>query len=337
MECSQVISIEKRAQVVILIEEGYTQCEIARRLQMNQSSVSRIAKKQKEVGTVRNLKRTGRPRKSNERDDKMLKRAVTKNPFVTSAVLKSEFPHISLSSRSIRRRLSVDLGLVAHKPCKKPLLSKKNIKDRLNFCKKYKHWSKEDWRRVMFSDESTFLQFGVFQKYVRRPVNSRFDPKFMIRTVKHSPSLMVWAAFSYHGRGPIQFIEPGTTVNAKSYLNIIQNKLPVHMAIHQCSIYQQDGATCHQAGIVRKWLRDSRIDVLDWPGNSPDINPIENLWTLVKKKVQLRRPDSILDLKHAIRSVWVLDVNKSLCEKLIDSLPTRINLILKARGQPIKY
>ena len=45
----------------------------------------------------------------------------------------------------------------------------------------------------------------------------------------------------------------------------------------------------------------------------------------------------ILDLKHAIRSVWVLDVNKSLCEKLIDSLPTRINLILKARGQPIKY
>ena len=78
--------------------------------------MSRIIRKNLEKGSVRDCYRTGRPRKSTSREDKMLRRAVMKNPFITSHELKAEFPDIQLSARGIRHRLAKDLKLPAYKP-----------------------------------------------------------------------------------------------------------------------------------------------------------------------------------------------------------------------------
>lgn len=70
---------------------------------------------------------------------------------------------MSASARTVRRRLLED-GLVSRRAAKKPLLSRKNIRDRLIFCKRYRDWTAEDWGKVIFSDESSFDCLGHLEK-----------------------------------------------------------------------------------------------------------------------------------------------------------------------------
>ena len=67
------------------------------------------------------------------------------------------------SAHTVRPRL-LDYGLVSRRAAKKPLLSKKNVKDRLKFCRKYNDWTAEDWCKVIFSDEVPFQLFGTSGK-----------------------------------------------------------------------------------------------------------------------------------------------------------------------------
>jgi len=66
---------------------------------------------------------------------------------------------------------------------------------------------------------------------------------------------------------------------AKKYLELMKGKLELHMAVHNCKIFTHDGAPCHQAKIVADILKTKNIKLLEWPGNSPDLNPIENFLT----------------------------------------------------------
>ena len=65
------------------------------------------------------------------------------------------------------------------------------------------------------------------------------------------------------------------------------------MRIIDCEIFQQNGEPVHTARIVKKWLLDNIIDLLDWPGQ--DLNVIENCWTVMKQKVAARNPVSMDD------------------------------------------
>lgn len=331
------ISLEKRAQMVVLKEDGYSLREIGERLGCNYSSVSYVLKKYHEQGSVVTLPRSGRPRKTDNRDDLMIKKVCAISPFYSSHQIKEELPQLNVSSRTIRRRLHDKFNLRARRPACKPLISKKNLNDRIKFCRKYRNWTKDDWSKVMFSDESSFSLLNSFNLYVRRPSGQRFNVKYTRPSVKHPDSCMVWGAFCASGRGPITFIPKETRINAQTYLEILKNKLKLFMNIKNCKIFQQDGAPCHTAKSVKQWLTENRIEVLDWPGNSPDLNPIENLWILMKRKIALRRPKSLPELRNAIQSVWVTDISRDCCQNLINSMPTRISLVLKAKGMPTRY
>ena len=66
---------------------------------------------------------------------------------------------------------------------------------------------------------------------------------------------------------------------------MLKDKLEIHtLAIHECNMFMQDSAPCHHSKLVSDFLKKN-IKTLDWPGNSLDINPIENLWATLKDKV----------------------------------------------------
>ena len=110
------------------------------------------------------------------------------------------------------------------------------------------------------------------------------------------------------------------------------------MGIHNCDTFQHDGAPCHQTKAVKDWLAQSNIELLSpWPGNSPDLNPIENCWLLLKRKVAVRNPTSLKELRHAITSVWVTEITPEYCEKLCLSMPSRIALVIANKGLHTKY
>ncbi len=101
-------------------------------------------------------------------------------------------------------------------------------------------------------------------------------------------------------------------------------------------IFQQDLAPAHTAKGTKSWFNDHGVTVLDWPANSPELNPIENLWGIVKRKMRDTRPNNADDLKAAIKETWA-SIPPQQCHKLITSMPCRIEAVIKAKGAPTKY
>ena len=85
---------------------------------------------------------------------------------------------------------------------------------------------------------------------------------------------MVWGAM---GTASLYFFPPKTTMNGTKHVTLLQNKLQLHTSVNNCSIFVHDGAPRHRRKAVKQFLKQKAVQVLDWPGNSPELNPIENL------------------------------------------------------------
>ena len=333
------LSTEIRAQIIVLIHEGYSYREVAKRFQVSLGAVQKSVSRYNASGHFFSNPRTGRPRVTTKRTDNMIKRIAVTLPMASSSYVASQLPQMSVPScRTIRRRLQSEFHLRAQRPAKKPKLTLKNIKDRIKFCKEHKHWTANDWSKVLFSDETLIKQFYSNAPYVRRPPKQPYNPRYTISTVRSCPSVMIWGTISVHGGGEICFIPSGTTINAQVYLNILRDKLKRSMTVTGCTTFMQDGAPCHNAKIVKHWMAAQRIAILtNWPGSSPDINPIENIRALIKRKVAALKPSSLQDLQRKVLDVWEDEVTSDYCSKLIASMPDRIRAVITAKGLHTKY
>ena len=155
--------------------------------------------------------------------------------------------------------------------------------------------------------------------------------------MKHPPSQMVWGAMFRNGVAALSFLLPGTTINGPKYVQMLSKKLKLHLQVHNCQIFMQDGAPCHRSKVAKNFLDSNNINLLEWPGNSPDLNSIENLWTKMKNKVLEKQPLSGAELVKAMKEVWVKEISKKYCQSLIESMPRRIKAVIKNRGGHTKY
>uniref|UniRef100_A0A8C2F823 Transposase n=1 Tax=Cyprinus carpio TaxID=7962 RepID=A0A8C2F823_CYPCA len=333
---------EMRAAIIAVHKNGFTGKDIVATKIAPKSTIYRFIKNFKERGSILVKKASGRPRKSSKRQDRLLKRIQLRDRSATSAELAQEWQQagVSASARTVRRRLLED-GLVSRRAAKKPLLSKKNIRDRLIFCRKYSEWTAEDWGKVIFSDEAPFRLFGASGKrLVRRRKGERYHQSCVMPTVKHPDTIHVWGCFSSKGVGSLTILPKNTAMNKEWYQNTLQQQLlpttQQQFGEEQC-IFQHDGAPCHKAKVITKWLGDQNVEILGpWPGNSPDLNPIENLWSILKRRVDKQKPTNSDKLQEVIMKEWVA-ISQDLAQKLIESMPSRIAEVLKKKGQHCKY
>ena len=82
----------------------------------------------------------------------------------------------------------------------------------------------------------------------------------------------------------------------------------------------QDGAPYHCSKTVTDFFKTNKITLLEWPGNSPDLNPIKNLWAVLKNKVADKHPSNISALSKAIKLVWIHEIPDESCKNLIKSM-----------------
>lgn len=337
------LSTEEKSRVLALREENVTQKEIARRTGRSLTAIKDLLRRARDLpdgGVPLHKNIPGRPRKTSTTTDRLLKRKVTIKPAITSSELKKELsiPLQNVSERTIRHRLQKDLDLPSRRAALKPMLTQKMKNKRVAFCKKYKDWTIQQWRNVMFSDESNFKCIQGTPGRVRRPPGSnRCDPRYTTKTVKHSDYVMIWGAFSgTMGRGGLYFLPKNETMNGIKYIDVLEAHLLPFYRIHGCAFFQQDSAPCHTSKLVKKWLSDHSISVLEWPGNSPDLNPIENCWHQMKVALKNKDVASVPRLKAELVKLWInMDMDYFL--KLADSMPKRIFDVLAVKGDMTKY
>jgi len=82
---------------------------------------------------------------------------------------------------------------------------------------------------------------------------------------------------------------------------------------------------------------NKKIQLLEWPGNSPNLSPIENLWIILKRKVRLRSPKNMQELIFWIKYAWCHEISPELCNKLAKSMPKRLKTVIMNKGLLSKY
>ena len=328
--------------IITLYKEGYKCKDIATRVGIGVRQVQKWTKKFRDGGgdAIPTPKpRSGRPRKITNRTSKVIRRQLDKNPTLTARKLKESNPSLlqDVSVRCISDHLLKDLQY--RSCCAKvlPLLSAKNMRDRIAFCKKYKDWTLEDWDQVLWSDESTFVvSSGCRSKRVRRPRGSDpNDPRYTAKVVKHAPSVMVWGCFAFGGVGNLVFLEKNESINQHSYFELLCDNLPESFEKCNASWFMQDGAPAHTARSVTQWLVDCGVNYFKkWPGNSPDLNPIEHVWHIIKKQLQDRDASTVAKLKIEIQDIWDTIIPNHV-EKLARSIPARLEKVIKLKGKSL--
>lgn len=348
MSSSKFWSPKKRAIAVTLRGEGYSYRQVAQRIGdgATASGVLKVCRKFDDSGTVADKQRSGRPRLSTDRQDRSLVRLSLGDRQKSSVALKDDW-EVEASTSTVKRRLSA-AGLRARVPRKKPFLNVEQRKKRLLWARVHKDWTVEQWGRVLWSDEtriSLFCSDGV--RYVRRRQGEALKPECLIPTMKHPVDVMIWGCMAANGVGRI-FVLQGS-VNARKYIDevLIPRLLPSsrdlflpHNALPNDKpkfIFQQDNAPCHTAKVCRDWFAQNGVQVLDWPGNSPDLNPIENLWARLKRLVAKRRPSNRQQLIEAVIASWHHVILPDNLRSLVESMPKRCADVIKARGYPTRY
>ncbi len=227
---------------------------------------------------------------------------------------------------------------VFRKRATKPLLNQRQRQKNLTWAVEKKNWNVAQWSKVLFSDESKFcISFGNQGPRVWRKSGEAQNPCCLKSSVTFPQSVMIWAAMSSAIVGPLCFLK--STVNAAIYQEILEHfLLPSADKLYGDAdfIFQQDLAPAHTAKGTKSWFNDHGVTVLDWPANSPDLNPIENLWGIVQRKMRDTRPNNADDLKATVKETWA-SIPPQQCHKLITSMPRRIEAVIKAKGAPTKY
>lgn len=194
--------------------------------------------------------------------------------------------------------------------------------------------------QVCFSDESSFEILPKNLQFVRRRSGEKFHPKCMVPTVKHPTKVMIWSVISGKGTGRIYIVEG--TMRQDQYKEVLQSKLFPQLQEWfpngESFVFMQDGAPCHTAHSIKAFLQQENVPLLPWPGNSPDMNPIENVWELVKREIAKDVITTKAQLIEKIIDVWNHHPKmQETVQACINSMPRRIKALLRAKGGPTKY
>lgn len=268
---------EERARMLNMRNNGKSVIEIAKTFGTTRDAVYKICRRLSETGSPENAIRTGRRRKTTVYDDRAIVRIAKKNPR-TSAREIGESLNLNIDVSRIRARLR-EASLFGRIARRKPMISEKNRQKRLEFARTHVNKPIEFWKSILWSDESKFELFSSKRRQrVWRKVGQAFCPTFVQCTVKGTVSVMVWGCFNWNGTGSLHFIDG--IMRADDYIEILESELVqsvVGLEIESSFIFQQDNDPKHTAKKTRKFFDENFIKVLNWPPQSPDLNPIEHL------------------------------------------------------------
>lgn len=317
--------------------------EISKQLNIPKSTIGNVLKKWKSTGDTAPKKRPGRPKILTDRNRRGLRRLVSssRRRSLENICLEMRATIGRPVSASTTRRELHDMDFHGRAAAHKPFISRTNSHLRLAWAREHQNWTVEQWKSVLWSDESRYTLFQSDGRvWVWRMPGERLLPECVVPTVKFGGgSIMVWGCFSWYGLGQLVIVHG--YMNALSYLDVLDNAAcPSLWQFYGTGPYnfQHDNAPCHKARIVNAWFSDNNIGTLQWPAQSPDLNPIEHLWDELERRIRLRprRPSSLPELATALKEEWSA-ISPVFYKNLVESLPRRIEAVIRAKGGPTRY
>ncbi len=323
--------------------------EIAKTLGVAKTTVWNILKKKERTGELSNTKRPGRPRKTTVVDDRRILSLVKKTPFTTVGQIKNTLQEVGVcvSKSTIKRRLHQSEYRGFTTRCK-PLVSLKNRKARLEFAKRHLKKPSQFWNNILWTDETKInLYQSDGKRRVWRRKGTAHDPKHTTSSVKHGGgSVMAWACMAASGTGSLVFIDD-VTADKSSRMNseVFRAILSAHIQPNASELIgrrftvQMDNdpkSFWRERSGLLQWCCNTVDTLLQWPSQSPDLNPIEHAFHLLKTKLKAKCPKNNQELKTVAVEAWQ-SITRDETQRLVMSMRSRLQTVIDCKGFATKY
>lgn len=325
-----------------MLEDGHTQRQVAAVMGVSQSNVRRVWQRYQETGGYSRRPATGRPRSTSAGDDRYIRLLVRRNPFHTARRVNNEFRRttgVTISDSTIRNRNHAG-GLHARRPLVVPRLTDVHRRRRREWATEHRGWTINQWTQVLFTDESRFtVDHNDGRIRVWRGRNERRNPAFVQEHDRWGRgSVMVWAGISMLYRTELHVVQGN--VNAVYYRDNILEPIVVPMAVRmgQNFVLMDDNAPPHRARIISTFLEEQHIERMPWPAMSPDLNPIENVWSILDRRIRNRNNpiNNVADLTTALREEWTA-LDQVVIRNCVSSMRRRCVECCNNGGHPTSY
>jgi transposase len=345
----------ERGEIIGMRKAGMSFAAIGRELSVHEETVRKVWIYYESTGEHKPLPRQGRPTILKEHDRRIIKRHITKNREGRREPLGNitEKFNLDVCVDTLAKELN-KLGLYHRTARKKPYITEQQRIKRLQFAKDCQDFGYDEWSRVLFSDEMG-IQTGSNDRkvWVWRMKGEEYHPDCIEPTfIPGFKRIKIWGAIRHGQKSKLVIInedlEKDHKFNAEAYLNeILDGEFydfwMEAMEDHGYVFVMEDGASSHQGVAV---VRKKELEEFGWegwgpgtwPSNSPDLNPIENVWHMLKAAIRKRprQPQTEADLIKAVKEEWEkLDIDK--INKLILTMPERLAEVRRAKGGPSRY
>ncbi|GFX77327.1 transposable element Tcb2 transposase [Trichonephila clavipes] len=239
----------------------------------------------------------GRRRATTPNEDRYLvltaRRHRNKNAILLQQHLRSA-TGTTVSTQTVRNRLH-GVGLYARRPMVCVRLTSRHHRERREWATEHVNWRRNEWSNVLFSNESRFSVHPDNRRiFIWRERGSRNNPAFVHESVRFgSGRVLVYGGISIDGRTYLYIIRDGP-LTARRYRDEILRPIvvPYAAAIGDDFTLMDDNCRPHRANLVEDFLFEEGIVRMEWPTYSPDMNPIDNVWDALGRRVAGRQPPS---------------------------------------------
>ena len=355
------MTIEERNIAIGMLAGGCGVAEVAAAFHRACSTIRRLQQKYQSTATTKDRPRSGRPGILSAHQKKLIWRQARKSPKIeykdlieAATIVLPDGTTSPPPSKSTLYRMLKSRNLVKYRCKKRPKLTPILARKRLRFAYLHRHYP---WRHrvVKFSDECSIEKASRSEQEwcFRYPVEKWKARMITEVSTGQVRCQMVWGAIwlDERGRGrrsPLVIMErdqnaPRGGYSSQSYIQTLRTGLLPSYRPSQ--IFMQDNARIHTSRAVRTFLAENNITTLNWPAYSPDLNPIEHLWWVLKRRMNKFYPqydnysyseEQWDGFCYALKDCW-RRIPRRYIEALIGSMPRRLRACIAARGWQTKY